>query len=361
MARILVIDDDPDLQHVLRIMLERGGHSTRVVGSGEAGLEALRAEPFDLLIVDVMMPGMDGYEVARRIRADERLKDVLVLVLTARAQPVDYQSAIEAGADAYVSKPVSHQQLNEKVAAVLAAGRPKPAAGGRLIVCLGLRGGVGTTTLCANLGSLFTRARRRVCLVDLSPASGHLALHFRLRPRPNWADLPPALDTESLAPFLLRHESGLRLLAAPSQPARHSLSGPSFETVLAALGASFDDVVIDAAPLLDEPTQVALLTARPVVVVLTPEVASVQTTTGTLRALPGMMVADEHIRVVLNQVTAESGLPRAAVEKALNRKMDAIFPYDRAQPAALMRGLPLSLSQPTSPLVNAIGPFAAQL
>jgi pilus assembly protein CpaE len=361
MAHILVIDDDPDLQHVIRIMLQRGGHTAMIVGSGESGLEALRTEAFDLVICDVMMPGLDGYELTRRIRADDRLKDILVLMLTARAQPVDYESALAAGADAYLAKPVSHQQLNEKVTSLLAAGRPKPLEASRVIVCLGLRGGVGATTLVANLGCLFARARRRVCLVDLSPASGHLALQFRLRPKPNWADLPDAVDAQSLGPFLLRHDSGVHLLAAPAQPALQSLAGATVAAVLATLRTGFNDVIVDAAPLLDEPTQAAVAAARPAILVLTPEVASVQTTTGALRALAEMSVADDNVRLVLNQVSPEGSLPQAAVEKALNRNMDAVIPYDRGQMAALMHGQPLALGQPASALVNAIGHFAARV
>ncbi len=361
MAHVLVIDDDADLQNVIRIMLQRGGHTCLLVGSGEAGLEALRSESFDLVICDVMMPGLDGYEITRRIRADEKMRDVPVLMLTARAQPVDYESALDAGADGYLAKPVSHQQLNEKVAAMLAAGRPKPLESSRVIVCLGLRGGVGASTLAANLGSLLARAGRRVCLVDLSPASGHLALQFRLRPKPNWADLPAMVEPQTLGPFLLRHESGLFLLAAPSQPVRQGLSRATFETVVAVLRSSFNDVVVDAAPWLDEATQAALTVARPVLIVLSPEVASVQTTTGALRALAEMGVAEQNVKLVLNQVLPEGGLPQAAVEKAINRPMDAVIPFDRGQAAALVHGQPLGLGPTTSTLVRALGQFAVRL
>jgi CheY-like chemotaxis protein len=363
MARILVIDDDPDLQHVIRIMLQRAGHSVLVASNGDTGLQTLRAEPVDLVICDVMMPDLDGYEVTRRLRADPKLKDVLVLVLTARAQPVDYEAAIEAGADAYLAKPVNHQQLNDKVGALLAAGRAAPGSdgAGRVLVCLGLRGGVGATTLAANLASIFALARRRVCLVDLSPASGHLALHFRLRPRPNWVNLPPAVAAEALGQYLLRHDSGVHLLAAPSQPVRQGLSEAVFAPALAGLRSLFGDVIVDAAPVLDGPTESALAAAAVVLVVLAPDVASVQTTTGTLRALRDLAVPDEAVRVVLNHVSPEPGLPQSAVEKALNREMNAVLPFDRGQAAALVHGTPLGLNQAASPLVAAVGQFAARL
>src|SRR3989304_2180520 len=164
MARILIIDDDGALQRMIRTIVESAGHSAASVGNGPDGLKALRAGPFDLVICDVMMPDMDGYDVARRIRADPQTKDVLLLTLTARAQAVDYDAAMEAGADAFLAKPVSPQQLKDKIAEMFAAGRPAPeTGGGRVIVSLGLRGGAGTTTLAANLGALFARARRRVC------------------------------------------------------------------------------------------------------------------------------------------------------------------------------------------------------
>ncbi|MBI3760695.1 MAG: response regulator [Chloroflexi bacterium] len=364
MAHILVIDDDTGVQQMLRLMLERGGHTVAVAGRGQEGLDTLRAESFDLVVCDVMMPDMDGYEVTRQIRADPQRKDVLVLVLTARGQLVDQASALEAGADAHLTKPVNPQQLNDQIAKMIAAGRPAQvasAASGRVIVCLGLRGGVGATTLAANLGALFIRAKRRVCLVDLSPAAGHLALHFRLRSSPNWADLPPAPDPQTLGSCLVKHETGLFALASPPRPMRHSLAGPTFETALTGLRTIFSEIVIDAAPVLDDPTLIALQSAAAAIVVLTPEVASVHTVTGTLPALAENSIADGKTRLVLNHVTSEANLPQAAVEKALNRALDAVVPYDRAQLAAMMQGAPLALSQPASPLVNAVGQFAAKL
>jgi Flp pilus assembly CpaE family ATPase len=150
------------------------------------------------------------------------------------------------------------------------------------------------------------------------------------------------------------------LLAAPSQPVRRGLSAAAFESVAANLRAAFNDVVVDAAPTLDEATQAALESARSIIIVLSPDVGSVQTTTGALRTLAEMGVADGSVRLVLNQVSPEGALPQAAVEKALNRPMDAFIPFDRGQAAALMHGQPLGLSQPSAPLVTALGQFAVK-
>jgi pilus assembly protein CpaE len=169
------------------------------------------------------------------------------------------------------------------------------------------------------------------------------------------------VDAQALGQFLLRHESGLHLLAAPAQPVRRGLTAAALDAILVNLRSAFNDVIVAAAPVLDEATQAALAAAGLVIVALAPDVGSVQTTTGALRALAEMGVPEANVRLVLSQVSAEGALPQSAVEKALNRPMDAFIPYDRGQAAALMHGQPLGLSQPAAPLVAAVGQFASRL
>jgi len=106
---------------------------------------------------------------------------------------------------------------------------------------------------------------------------------------------------------------------------------------------------------------VALAAATITLVILTPEMGAVQTTLGTLRALPGLGVAETTLRIVLNQVSPEAGLARSVVEKALGRPVDLAIPYDPPQTTALAQGMPLIFGQPTTPLAVAVGSFAAKL
>ncbi|MFG1694396.1 response regulator [Nonomuraea sp. NPDC049309] len=116
MSRVLLIEDDPAVREGLELALSRHGHRVRAVESGERGLEQLRADPPDVVVLDLMLPGIDGFEVCRRIRA---AGDVPIIMLTARGDDFDVVAGLEAGADDYVVKPVQPRVLEARMRAVL--------------------------------------------------------------------------------------------------------------------------------------------------------------------------------------------------------------------------------------------------
>lgn len=116
---VLVADDDPDILSLVRFRLERAGYAVLAAADGQAALDlALDREP-DLAVLDVMMPRLDGYEVARRLREHEATRQMPVILLTARVQEADVQRGVEAGVDDYVTKPFSPQELGARVQAAL--------------------------------------------------------------------------------------------------------------------------------------------------------------------------------------------------------------------------------------------------
>jgi DNA-binding response OmpR family regulator len=120
MSVIVVADDDADIRDLVAYRLGRDGHEVTVVEDGIAALEHLQSAPADLVILDVMMPGMSGIDTARAIRADTRLADVPIILLTARTQEADVAQGYAAGVDDYVAKPFSPRELSFRVSAVLA-------------------------------------------------------------------------------------------------------------------------------------------------------------------------------------------------------------------------------------------------
>jgi pilus assembly protein CpaE len=357
MAKILVIDDNADFLEMIRqILALRGGHQVVVSAEGTDGLAKAVADPPDLAIVDVMMPGVSGYEICRRLRANPRTASVPIIVLTARGQPVDRQAAMDVGADDYMAKPVPMKELLERVNDLLAkrsAETTHVLAG--MVVLLSLRGGVGVTTLAVNLAVTLARARdEAVCLVDLCPSSGHVALHLGLRPEPNWSDLVKigVPDAEFVEALLLQHASGLRVLASPMFPVvGQGLSRAVVETTLRVLRQQFAAIVVDAPPVLDEAAMAVLDAATVVGLVVTPEAPSIQTAVGTMRALGQW---SDKFQVILNQITPGANLPTEAIERALKRSLLSTIPFDPAQAQALGHGAPLALHSPASPLAEAV-------
>jgi len=113
MPRVLVVDDDPQVLRLLRVNLELEGYEVVSANDGLEALEAVEAENPDLVVCDVMMPGMDGVEVVRRLRADS--KQVPVVMLSAKAMRSDMRAGLDAGANEYVTKPFDPAELIEVV------------------------------------------------------------------------------------------------------------------------------------------------------------------------------------------------------------------------------------------------------
>jgi DNA-binding response OmpR family regulator len=119
-ARILVVDDDATVAEVVTRYLQREGHAVESVGDGHLALQRAAAQPPDLVVLDVMLPGIDGLEVCRRLRA---MAPVAVIMLTARGEETDRITGLDRGADDYVTKPFSPRELTARVRSVLRRAR----------------------------------------------------------------------------------------------------------------------------------------------------------------------------------------------------------------------------------------------
>jgi two-component system phosphate regulon response regulator PhoB len=118
-ARILVVEDEPAIQELIAANLVRAGHHVLSAGDAEAAQRLVREALPDLILLDWMLPGMSGLDLARRLRADDRTRGVPLIMLTARGQEHDKVLGLEAGADDYVTKPFSPRELMARIKAVL--------------------------------------------------------------------------------------------------------------------------------------------------------------------------------------------------------------------------------------------------
>jgi diguanylate cyclase (GGDEF)-like protein len=121
--RVLLVDDDPDIRSVVEITLELAGLEVRAVEDGVSAIAAAREECPDVIVLDVMMPRMDGFEVVRRLREDARVSHVPVVMLTAKAQLTDKVAGLDLGADDYVTKPFDGEELVARIHATLRRSR----------------------------------------------------------------------------------------------------------------------------------------------------------------------------------------------------------------------------------------------
>ena len=137
-ARILVVDDEPDITALVAYHLAREGFQVKTAGTGPEALQAIAAEPPDLVVLDLMLPGRSGFEVLDEVRRREETRDVGVILLTARRDEGDRIKGLAGGADDYLTKPFSPAELVLRVKAVLRRLKAPALTGGQLIKAGGL-------------------------------------------------------------------------------------------------------------------------------------------------------------------------------------------------------------------------------
>ena len=116
---ILVVDDAPNIVLSIEFLLKQEGYTVRVASDGEEALQAVEETPPDLILLDVMMPKRDGYDVCQAVRANPEWKDVRIIMLTAKGRAVEREKGFALGADDYITKPFATRELMEKVRAIL--------------------------------------------------------------------------------------------------------------------------------------------------------------------------------------------------------------------------------------------------
>jgi DNA-binding response OmpR family regulator len=119
MARILIAEDEPDIRELVAFTLRFAGHEVTVTSNGEEALHQAMQTPPDLILMDVRMPKMTGYDACRAMKAESLLRDIPVVFLSAKGQDAEIQTGLDAGAEEYLLKPFAPDQLVERVKAIL--------------------------------------------------------------------------------------------------------------------------------------------------------------------------------------------------------------------------------------------------
>lgn len=259
--KILIIDDDLDTLRLVGLMLQKQGYSIMAASSGAQGLQMAFESPPDLVLLDVMMPGMDGYDVARQLRANALTINIPILMFTAKSQLDDKVTGFEAGADDYLTKPTHPSELQAHVKALLARSskvKVNPPTSptespAYLIGVLAARGGLGVTSVSANLAvAIHKNLDLPVILAEFRPGQGTLAYDLNMSKTTGLVELlnlaqPGQITRSEVKERLVYHPSGLDILAASPQPKEASLQSKieHFEVLLNRLRYMAKYVIVD--------------------------------------------------------------------------------------------------------------------
>lgn len=259
--KILIIDDDVDTLRLVGLMLQRQGYEISAASNGSQGLTKALEERPDLILLDVMMPDMDGYEVTRRLRKNPVTAAIPIMMFTAKTQLDDKVTGFEVGADDYLTKPTHPTELQAHVKALLARTVHKDPNDvvtashehhGYVIGVLAARGGLGVSSLASNLAAgIFTRTQSDVILAELVPGQGTFGLNFDA---PNQKGLTEILQgsvvevtREKVQASLVPHNSGIKLFLASENPRDITLTSQvqNYEALVARLSSLARFVVLD--------------------------------------------------------------------------------------------------------------------
>jgi pilus assembly protein CpaE len=254
--KILVIDDDLDSLKLIGLLLQRHGYEVAAAPGGAQGLAQAEEDPPDLVLLDLMMPDMDGYEVCRRLRSDPHLAHIPVIMFTAKTRVDDKVAGFEAGADDYLTKPTHPAELAARVKAMLERNMAEPGEQDAeprapLVAVLGVKGGSGVTTLAINLSAALQEREKRVVLADLQHGSGAVGMALGIPEGDGYTRLLRTalaeLTAERLEENLSEYGPDFRLLLSAYDPteAGMPLSANHFERILGLLAKTADVAILD--------------------------------------------------------------------------------------------------------------------
>jgi len=338
--KILVVDDDLDTVKLVGTTLEKQGYVILAAQDGVEALQKVAQHHPDLILLDVMMPKMDGFEVIRRLRADPATSAIPVIMFTAKAQVDDKVAGLEAGADEYLTKPTHPAELVARVRSVLkrptAMLPPLPAAlaGSRSVIgVLSAKGGQGVTTLCINVAAtLHDRfPEATVVLAELRPGRGDISVHMGYNNSQGLNELlkstPTQINRAGVDKALVNHKSGMKFLLASNKPTDATLleAVDQMVAIVGRLREMANYVVLDLGVALPRALQQVLAACDQVILVAEPDPHTMVQTIAMLQDLAAVGVKEKIISAMVSRVRTDQAMTAADVEKALGIELDVVF------------------------------------
>lgn len=394
--KILVVDDHPETLSIIQSVLQQQGYTVLGARSGFRGLSLAESENPDLILVDGMMPEMDGWEVCRRLRATPNLSDIPIIMFTAVDEAEQKLAGFDAGADDYLTKPTEPAELVERVKMILDNRTPKAAAQTRLhqtpppkekrrgdtsaplattvtfptsggvTAVLGARGGAGATTLAINLASSLASTGRATTLLDLDLVQGHVALYLSQKhehglnnvlasPETSW---PNAVQTE-----LSKYNDYLDLMLTHAKPGNELPLWPEqIQSLLQPLIKPNHNLVIDCGHQLTPIIETVLAQANQIIVCLRPERVALAIARQLLEHLHTIAPTETSVRAVVFDFSGQMTIPHEALEKFLNHPLTAILPVSTSEMnQAVNKSIPLVQLNPSAKASILIRQIAQQL
>jgi len=340
--KILIVDDDLDTLRLVGLMLQHQGYRIVAASSGAQAIALTQADKPDMVLLDIMMPDMDGYEVARHLRSTPTTSSIPIIMFTAKTQVDDKVQGFEAGADDYLTKPTQPRELFAHVKAVLARGKkasvpvpppPESRKRGHVTGVIAVKGGLGISTLTLNMGiCLQARSKKDVIIAEFRPGEGTMALDLGYINPVGMTNLlqqsPEDITHAVIDGELFLHKSGVRLLLSSYDPAdaKYIVAVDHFDAITRYLAYMASHIVIDLGPGLTPITDRILTYCDEVIVVLEPIPSTIVRTMTLVDELMKKGFGEGRINTVLyNRQRTEMQYSLAQVQMEYRHPISIVF------------------------------------
>ena len=355
--KILVIEDDPSALRFIEYTLKQEGYQVLMASNGREGMRKAKDEAPDLIVLDIMLPGIDGFEICHRLRSEPQTAQLPILMLSAKAQEIDRATGLKVGADDYLTKPADPSEIVSRVETLLAQ---KTTARSKMVSFLGSKGGVGTTTMVVNVAIALSQRGKRVIVVDLCPGSGNIAEHLGLAPEHSITELMQkpmdTIDRRDLEAALAVHQTGVRVLAIPQPSGKQKEPSPSNVDLLIERLREVTDYLLVDLPSPPSDSGKATLTKCDLGIIVTDFKADALPSVKSTTALLGKLgIIQERIGAVV--IDREAMFPevdiskmKPTIESSTGVSLLGIIPYDtKASLELVSDSAPAILSSPNCP------------
>ena len=361
-ARILIVDDDFETLRMVGLMLQHQGYEIIAANTGEQALSIASQEQPEMIVLDIMMPNMDGYEVARQLRSNPLTEVIPILMFTAKTQVDDKIAGYNAGADDYLTKPVHPAELIAHIKALLSRSTrladvmQKREEKGHLIGVLASKGGLGTSSLALNLAiSLTKKSKLEIIAAEMRPGNGTWSLELGFNQPTGLKNIltanPKEVNLALLDRELVKTTLGPRLLMASNSldDVNASLKTKNIERLLQLLPEMADITLIDlGVPVL--PDSIKFYDAcDELILVMEPFPSCLASTKILLEKLDTRGFGKSKLLnlIVINRIRADMQLTLTQIQDQLNTKvLQMILPAPEIAFFAAQKQIPLIELQP---------------
>ena len=363
--RVLLIDDEQFYFKLLQKSLKESEYKLEYAKSGGEGLAKIPSFEPELLIVDLKLPELDGFEIVKRLRRDPKFSYIPVIVITSQDELSEKLKAFELGADDYLVKPFQPEELVARIGILARRGRAMQMAQkdtistseATIVTVHSLRGGVGCSSIVVNLGLAFYKLwGKQTLLLDSVLTAGQVALLLDAKPNATWENLvglePENLDDAVVGEIMCLHKSGIRYVASPRYPiAADTFSGEELKVLMEKIKSHNDFVIVDTSHDFSDMTIHMLSMSSTILLVMAPEMASLRTTVSAMEIYDRLGISLDKVKIALNNNSSNAAIKQAQLEKVLKRPIDFVLPFEAGEVnRALNFGQPFILSNPDLPI-----------